>query len=132
MDNLLDTNELADFLGASIDDLKNWRRLPADHEGHLPSTLVDGRHRYAPDVVVAWLVRNPKRLALARFLFDERIALAHAAALRDTPALEPIGPDHPSVAACLDPLAALYVNMKRDSEALELKTRAERIRAMTR
>ena len=91
MENLLDSAELADFLGCTTDDLKNWRRLPADHDGHLPSTRIAGRHCYDPTVVVSWLVRNPKRLAHAKFLFDERNALAHAAALSDAPA-EPTPP----------------------------------------
>lgn len=91
MDTTLTPDELADFLGCTIEDLKNWRRLAPDHPNHLPSTLVDGRRRYDPTTVVAWLVRNPKRLAQAKFLFDERIALHNTtlAALRDAPTLEP-------------------------------------------
>lgn len=100
MDNLITSTELADFLACAISDLKNWRRLAPEHPRFLPSTLIAGRHVYAPEDVVAWLVRNPERLAVARFQHDERIALAHAAALRDTPAPpEPIPADHPSVDA---------------------------------
>lgn len=92
MDNLITSTELADFLAVTIHDLKNWRRLAPEHPRHLPSTIIAGRHVYDPDEVVAWLVRNPERLAVARFLFDERIALANAAALRDVPEPAPMPP----------------------------------------
>ncbi len=43
-----------------------------------------------------------------------------------------LGPDHPSVAASLENLAALYRATKRDEEAETLEQRAARIRAIQR
>lgn len=102
---LLTSPELAHLLGCTPADIKNWRRLPADHRRHLPSTVRGGRHYYTPADVVEWLVRNPRRLATALFDQAERQALPRAIAstiahdLRGDPLPEPADQPEP---ACPD------------------------------
>ena len=67
--------ELADVLACSEADLANWARLPESHDGRLlPSVKKEGRTFYRRQEVVAWLERNPHRLAIAVAAKEEREA----------------------------------------------------------
>ena len=62
MEKLLTPNEVADLLGCTVDDLKNWRRphILAGGEANprwLPSIKVDGLHGYRHDDLLAFLRR---------------------------------------------------------------------------
>ena len=71
MHNLITPSTLAELLGVSIHDLRNWRRLPADHPRHIASTVKDCRHHFASPDIIDFLKRNADMAERVAGLFAE-------------------------------------------------------------
>lgn len=104
MHNLITPSTLAELLGVSIHDLRNWRRLPTDHPRHIASTVKDCRHHFASPDIIDFLKRNADMAERVAGLFAPPVlALAlkgcHPAA--NTP-VEPSPPTAPINRSAID------------------------------
>lgn len=65
---LIPPRTLAELIGCTLLDLRNWRRLPPSHPRHLPAVTTNKRHQYDPVTICTWLQRPSQRRFLNTIL----------------------------------------------------------------
>ncbi len=68
------SEEVAELFATTVEQLRNWRRLPAEHPRHLGATSVDGKYQYDAQTVIAWMQRpenaSYREIVIASFVPD--------------------------------------------------------------